>query len=127
MNLEEIYWHLAEQASLCGQFRRFQIERPDVWLETSQEPTASESQIDDWLSEIGSEITRSLKRVLTEIALTEGQARHIDRVQRVLADGSRRTLNILTNAVAAVSVMHQPSSDPQRDQPASQRHRTAKA
>jgi hypothetical protein len=103
MGLEEIYWHLAEQASLCDQFRRIQIERSRAWVQTGQEPTASENQINDWMREVGSEISRSLQRVLTEVALTEGHSRHLNRVQETVLDGSRRTLNLLANAVAVLN------------------------
>jgi hypothetical protein len=103
MSLEEIYWHLAEQASLCDQFRRFQIERPRSWVEAGQETIASENQINDWMSPVGSEISRSLQRVFAEISLTEGHSRHLNRVQETLLDGSRRTLNLLANAVAILN------------------------
>ena len=115
MSLEEIYWHLAEQASLCDQFRRIQIELARAFLEAGQESTAGENQINDWMSEVGSEIGRSLQRVLTEIALTEGHSRHLNRVQETLLDGSRRTLNLLANAVATLTARPVAILDSQED------------
>lgn len=108
MDLEEVYWHLAEQASLCDQFRRTQIERLRAWEEWGHEPTVGENQLNDWISEVEPEVTRSLQRVLTEIALTEGHSRHLNRVRETLYDGSRRTLNLLANAVAILNAYPEP-------------------
>jgi hypothetical protein len=90
----------SDQCLLCDQLRS---------LSTQKASTQIESQLNSWMASIESELTGSLRRIVAELAVTEGQERHLHRVQKVLLDGSRRTLNILTNAVAMLSITFPPA------------------
>jgi hypothetical protein len=48
--------------------------------------------------------------VLVELAVAEGEVRHVNHVHSVLLDGARRTLHVLSNAMATLSPMYAPPS-----------------
>jgi hypothetical protein len=104
MELDEVYAHLSKQAWICDQLREIGADRQAAGVTPCLPPL--ESQLNSWIGTIGPELTESLRQVLAELAVTAGQTQHLHRVQRVLADGSRRTLNILTNAVAMFSAIY---------------------
>jgi hypothetical protein len=46
--------------------------------------------------------------VLTALAVAEGEIRHLNHSHMVLLDGTKRTLNILSNAMATLSPIYGP-------------------
>jgi hypothetical protein len=121
MDLNEIYARISKQVWLCDQLRH-----PEKNLSRPLTRSSFEEQLDSWVGEIGCELTESLGGMLAQLSVTEGQTQNVHRVQKVLADGTRRTLNILTNAVAMLSMVYLPHTT-NHEQSASQVHRTAKA
>jgi len=113
MNLEAIYSHLAKQISLCDELRRVEADRSAAWRAASSqgasnatELPAVDRELNSWMAALEPEVTASVRRLLKELELVEGQVRHLNRVQMVLLDGSRRTLNILSNALGAFSATY---------------------
>jgi len=122
MDLNEIYARISKQVWLCDQLRHL-----EKYLSRPVTRSSFEEQLDSWMGAIGLELTESLDGMLAQLSVTEGQAQNVHRVQKVLADGTRRTLNILTNAVAMLSMVYLQPHATNHKQSASQAHRTAKA
>jgi hypothetical protein len=126
MDLDEIYRHLSKQVWLCDQLQELGRDIPTEAPGLELEAAPAEAALHSWMTEIEPEIAQSLGRVLAELAATEGQVRNIHRARAVLTAGSRRTLNILTNAVAMLSLVF-PAAGVTANQPSSQPRKTAQA
>jgi len=105
MELDEIYSHIAKQKQLCEQIRKTEESSAEAWKAVrpvGHEPPR-EAELPVWLNSIDVESADQFRRLLTDIALAEGELRHQNRINITLVDGSRRTLNVLGNALAAFS------------------------
>lgn len=101
MDLDEIYARLSKQVWLCDQLRYLGKHQCGPLAGSS-----FEGQLDCWMGATVPELTESLAGMLAELSVTEGQVQHVHRVQKILADGARRMLNILMNAVAMLSMVY---------------------
>ncbi len=103
MDLEAIYQHVATQAALCDQLRQLEDERRLVWQAACLASGVDPNQCDlaTLIGKLERGISARVREVVTELALAEGELRHINRAHMVLVDGSRRTLGILANVLAS--------------------------
>ena len=105
MDLDGIYLHITKQTAICEQLR-ITDEAIDATWKTATAILGLPSIDGDlraWMGKIGAEKTNRFRQVLTEFAVAEGEVRHQNRLHITLVDGSRRTLNVLGNALAAFS------------------------
>ncbi len=110
MNLEAIYSHIAKQTQICDQLREIESDRASAWRSVSanaSEP-ANNGTLSSWVQSLEPELGRRLRRVLVALAVAEGEVRHVNHVHSVLLDGTRRTLHVLSNAMATLSPMYAP-------------------
>jgi hypothetical protein len=105
MDLEAIYSHISTQAAICKELQKVEEERAISWQAASSKlglPSAN-GDLRGWAGKLEPELTDRFRRVLTELALVEGEVRYLNQIHTVLLDGSRRTLNVLANALSAFS------------------------
>lgn len=114
-DLDRIYEHISRQTDLSSKLSLAQKDRLRVWNAIAvagvnggghpEEPNLRSS-----LDTLDAPTAVQLRSLLTELALAEGEVRNLNRVHSLLLDGSRRTLNILSNALAAFAPTYpQPS------------------
>jgi len=105
MNLEAIYSHISAQAAICEKLQRAEEERASAWQKASlklDRPSVN-GDLRRWVDVLEQDMVDRFRRVLTELALAEGEVRRLNQIHTVLVDGSRRTLNVLANALSAFS------------------------
>src|SRR5271155_1610180 len=110
MNLEAIYAHIAKQTGICDELRKIEGERAIAWqaISVSASEPANNGTLSSWVQSLEPQPGERLRRVLTGLALAEGEVRHVNHVHSVLLDGTRRTLHVLSNAMATLSPMYAP-------------------
>lgn len=110
MNLEAIYAHIAKQTHICEQLRQIESERAIAWEAISASPSepANNGTLSSWVNSLEPQSGERLRRVLTGLAVAEGEVRHVNHVHSVLLDGTRRTLRVLSNAMATLAPMYAP-------------------
>jgi hypothetical protein len=115
MDLDGIYAHVAAQTSLCERLCEAEKARAAAWqavcvaLRAHSNGAGSRdvgAGLQEWISRIDPAIAERLRRALTEMALAEGQVRHLHRAHAVMLEGSRRTIDMLANALAMFSPMY---------------------
>ncbi len=116
MDLEAIYAHVAAQTSLCERLREAEAARAAAWqsargvlrLTPSGSPDTryGSGELKTWIANVDPILAERLRRALTEMALAEGQVRHLHRAHAVMLEGSRRTIDMLANALAMFSPMY---------------------
>lgn len=105
MDLEAIYSHISSQSAICEKLQKVEEERASSWQAASSRfglPSINGDLL-AWAGSLEPEIADRFRRVLTELALAEAEVRHLNQIHTVLLDGSRRTLNVLANALSAFS------------------------
>ena len=112
-DLDRIYEHISRQADLSSKLIVAQKERLRVWnaiaaaaingSDHREEPNLRSS-----MDSLDAPTAAHLRSLLTELALAEGEVRNLNRVHSLLLEGSRRTLNILSNALAAFAPTYAP-------------------
>src|SRR5271156_4999052 len=110
MNLEEIYVHIEKQTQICEQLRQIEADRARAWqaVSVSSSEPANNGTLTSWIQSLEPNVGDRLRRVLTALAVAEGEVRHVNHVHSVLLDGTRRTLHVLSNAMATLSPMYAP-------------------
>jgi hypothetical protein len=110
MDLDSIYTHVAKQATLCEKLQVVGQERAAAWKAefAGRSHPANETDLRVWLASLDPEIGRHMRELLTELALAEGEVRNLNHVHTLFLNGSRRTLNVLANALAAFSPTYAP-------------------
>jgi hypothetical protein len=110
MNLEAIYLHIDAQANICQKLQIVEQERTTVWiaLSISRDEPKNGGTLSSWIKSLEAETGNRLRRVLTALAVAEGEIRHLNHSHTVLLDGTKRTLNILSNAMATLSPIYGP-------------------
>ena len=110
MNLEAIYAHIAKQTHICEQLRQIESDRAIAWqaISVSASEPANNGTLSSWVQSLEPQLGERLRRVLTGLALAEGEVRHVNHVHSVLLDGTRRTLHVLSNAMATLAPMYAP-------------------
>jgi len=105
MDLDSIYLHIAKQAKLCEKLQTVGQERSTAWQAefTGQGQPIDEKELRNWLDGLDPATGRQMRELLTQLALAEGEVRNLNRVHTLFLNGSRRTLNMLANALAAFS------------------------
>jgi prepilin-type processing-associated H-X9-DG protein len=105
MELDEIYSHISRQKDLCEQLRQTEESSDAAWkaVRPPADDVPHDRELPVWLNSLDVESADQFRRLLTDIALAEGELRHQNRINITLVDGSRRTLNVLENALAAFS------------------------
>src|ERR1700744_1323046 len=114
-DLDRMYEHISRQTELSSKLAIAQKERLRPWNSIAvaavngnghpEEPSLRSS-----MDSLDAPTAAHLRSLLTELALAEGEVRNQNRVHSLLLDGSRRTLNILSNALAAFAPTYpQPS------------------
>jgi hypothetical protein len=110
MDLETIYVHIERQTALCEQLRAAEVERQEAWRavsESAQEPV-NDGTLSSWIRSLEPEKGARLRKVLTGLAVAEGEMRHVSRVHTILLDGTQRTLKVLANAMGTLSPLYAP-------------------
>jgi len=101
MDLEEIHTHVAKQAALCEDLRRTRAERAESWQTTF--PGAGQSSAEQGLrvglTDLDPALASRIREVITQLSLAENEIRNLNQVHRCMLAGSKRTLNVLTNAL----------------------------
>src|SRR5271154_6950408 len=122
MNLEAIYAHIAKQTQICDRLREIESDRAVAWqaVSASASEPANNGTLSSWVQSLEPNLGDRLRRVLTGLAVAEGEVRHVNHVHSVLLDGTRRTLHVLSNAMATLSPMYAPPT-PLADVSATQR------
>lgn len=112
MNLEAIYAHIAAQTRICDELRKIEGERAIAWqaISVSANEPANNGTLSSWIQSLEPQPGERLRRVLTGLAVAEGEVRHLNHVHSVLLDGTRRTLHVLSNAMATLAPMYAPPS-----------------
>ena len=103
MDLDAIHMHVAKQAMLCEKLQKVEAERATAWQTGAQRgglPTPG-GAVRAWIQSLDPPVAARLRELLTELVVAEGEVRNLNRVHTLLIDGSRKTLNVLTNALAA--------------------------
>lgn len=104
-DLDRIYEHISRQADLSDKLAIAQKDRLRVWNSIAVPPVngsdPEEPNLRSSMDSLDPQTAAHLRSLLTELALAEGEVRNLNRVHSVLLDGSRRTLNILSNVLAA--------------------------
>jgi hypothetical protein len=110
MDLDSIYAHIALQTHTCQQLKAVEDERSAVWgaLSTSPSEPTNGGTLSSWIKSLEPEVGDRLRTVLTALAVAEGEIRHLNHSHTVLLDGTKRTLNILSNAMATLSPIYGP-------------------
>lgn len=105
MDLEAIYAHVAKQSALCEKLQLISRERVAAWQAQFPGHTqpSSEPDLVAWLESLDPEIGRRMRELLTQLALAEGEVRNLNHIHTLFLNGSRRTLNVLANALTAFS------------------------
>jgi hypothetical protein len=115
MNLEAIYSHAAAQTELCERLRGAERARASAWraaraalpMDLSDAETGrAGSELKNWIAESDPALAERLRRALTDMALAEGQVRHLHQAHTVMLEGSRRTIQMLANALTIFSPMY---------------------
>lgn len=123
MNLEAIYGHVAAQTELCERLSEAdraraaasQALREALPQELRAEGDALPGDLNRWFATIDPASAEKLRHAITDMALAEGQARHLHRAHAVMLEGSRRTIQMLANALTTFSPFY---SAPQGGTPA---------
>ena len=103
MDLDGIYTHVAKQALLCEKLQKAEEERVRIWqaeVMKTNSPTGG-ADLRAWIERQDPAVALRLRTLLTELVVAEGEVRNLNRVHTLLIDGSRKTLKVLTNALAA--------------------------
>jgi hypothetical protein len=105
MDLEAIYGHIGRQSAACRGLRDAEETRSRAWqaVSASLEESSTDPDLETAIETLRPDMAAHLRRVLSESALAEGEIRHLNQAHTVLIDGSRRTLNVLANVLAAFS------------------------
>lgn len=108
MDLEAIYAHNAKQIAICEKLREIESDRAVAWraVSASSSEPANNGTLSSWIQSLEPDSGNRLRRVLTSLAVAEGEVRHVNHVHSVLLDGTKRTLNVLANAMATLSPMY---------------------
>lgn len=116
MDIDKIYGHLAKQAMLCEKLREAKAENAIAWHAASQlvRIPAENMDLPSLINTLEPALARRLREILTKLALAEGNVRHLNHVHRVYIEGSNRTLNILSNALASISPTYNAALRPRR-------------
>ena len=111
-DLDRIYEHISRQADLSSKLIVAQKDRLRVWnaiaVATVNPTDAEEPNLRSSMDSLDAPTAAHLRSLLTELALAEGEVRNLNRVHSLLLEGSRRTLNILSNALAAFAPTYGP-------------------
>lgn len=110
MDLDAIYMHIAEQTRICQKLKLVEEERAMAWnaLATSPNEPMNGGTLSSWVGSLEPIAGSRLRRVLTALAVAEGEIRHLNHTHSVLLDGTRRTLQILGNAMATLAPIYGP-------------------
>jgi hypothetical protein len=110
MNLEAIYLHIDAQTNTCQKLKIVEGERSAIWsaLSVSRSEPANGGTLSSWIKSLDLDAGNRLRRVLTALAVAEGEIRHLNHSHTVLLDGTKRTLSILSNAMATLSPIYGP-------------------
>jgi hypothetical protein len=110
MNLEAIYAHIAKQAQICEQLREIESTRAVAWqaISSSVSEPANNGTLSSWVESLEPAIGTRLRQALTGLAVAEGEVRHVNHIHSILLQGTRRTLNMLSNAMATLSPIYAP-------------------
>jgi hypothetical protein len=102
MDIDAIYAHIGKQAKLCEKLQLVGRERATAWQGefAGWKLPLGDRDLRSWLESLDPAIGRRMRELLTELALAEGEVRNLNRVHTLFLDGSRRTLNIMANALA---------------------------
>ena len=104
-DLERIYEHISRQAALSEKLTAAQQDRLKAFHALSANPpdlnATANFTLRSAMDSLDAPSVAHLRILLTELALAEGEVRNLNRVHTLLLEGSRRTLNILSNALAA--------------------------
>jgi hypothetical protein len=105
MDLDAIYVHIAKQAMLCQKLQKAEEERIKAWQEGAAHAgnLTPGGDLRAWIQSLDPPVALRLRALLTELVVAEGEVRNLNRVHTLLIDGSRKTLNVLTNALASFS------------------------
>jgi FlgN protein len=105
MDLDGIYSHIARQLYLCEQVRQTEQERHAAWQEAAKTlgRPAADGDLRTWMKRLEPADAGELSRVFTAMALAEGEIREQNRVHSLFIEGTRRTLQVLSNALATLS------------------------
>ncbi len=105
MDLEGIYLHIKRQTEICEKLRDVEEVRMIAWNDAcaSLNLPSIDGNLRGWIADLEGEDAARFRGLLTELAIAEGEVRHQNRMHINLVDGSRRTLDILDNALAAFS------------------------
>lgn len=105
MDLEGIYLHIRRQEEICENLRVAEEARAVAWIAASAslDLPSIDDNLRSWISRLDTEDAVRFRRLLTEMAVTEGEVRHQNRMHINLVDGSRRTLSVLDHVLTAFS------------------------
>jgi hypothetical protein len=110
MDIEAIYAHIGRQAKLCEKLRLAGQERASAWqaeFKPSMKPQGNKD-IRSWIKSLDPAVGQRMRELLTELALAEGEVRNLNRVHTLFLEGSRRTLNVMANALAVFAPTYTP-------------------
>ena len=108
MDIDKMYQHIAAQTAICNQLRETEEERKARWREICEACAVpvENTSISFLAAGMDPAEAAKLRKVVTELALAEGDLRNLNRAHSVLIEGSRRTLNILANVLASFAPMY---------------------
>lgn len=119
MDIEAIYAHIGRQAKLCEKLRQAGQERARAWQAEFKSPMQPQGKKDirSWIKSLDPAVGQRMRELLTELALAEGEVRNLNRVHTLFLEGSRRTLNVVANALAVFAPTYGPpaASNAMRD------------
>jgi hypothetical protein len=103
MDLDAIHMHIARQARICDKLQKAEVERARAWQEGAARAGALTpgGDLRAWIQSLDPPVALRLRGLLTDLVVAEGEVRNLNRVHTLLIDGSRKTLNVLTNALAS--------------------------
>jgi len=110
MDLEAIYAHTTNQTLILEKLRNNETQRAMAWNATaaSSGQAAERGTLSSWIQTLEPALGQKFRHLLTDLALAEGEVRHINHIHSVLLEGTRRTLHVLANAMATLEPMYAP-------------------
>jgi hypothetical protein len=110
MNLEAIYAHTTTQTVILEKLRNNELQRAMAWNATAAScgRPAENGTLSSWIQTLEPALGQQFRHLLTDLALAEGEVRHINHIHTVLLEGTRRTLHVLANAMATLEPMYTP-------------------
>ena len=101
-----MYIHIARQSEICENLRKIKEARADAWKAASVHLglPAIDGNLRSWIAGLEAVDAAQFRRLLTELAVAEGEVRHQNGKYISLLDGSRRTLSSLARALTVFSL-----------------------